>query len=368
MSDHWDVPGDAYDHAIRQLRAVLDSARSGKDRVLTDILAARDDVLTRYRSLFSPEHLSILSPDEFRGFLSFDNNRHWSSIHRHVTSLTSDMDALRHALSVLLDETRPIRSRLDAVLSSRGSAKVHGMGKAVATPILLIAHPDRYGVWNEPSEEGMQTLGIWPNNYRGLSEGVKYERMNALLRRLRDDLGVDFWTLDALWWRLGTLGGTSQSTAYTQEQYEEVSLTLDELDARREELVRVEQGFVRNKLFGVDREAECGICGVRYPIGLLRAAHIKRRAACSAEEKRDFRNNVVPMCTFGCDELFERGYIVVRHGHIEVIPRPRTPAVDDYLTKIRNRPCLLFYSDRRPYFEWHADWHSREDQSSRAGN
>ena len=48
----------------------------------------------------------------------------------------------------------------------------------------------------------------------------------------------------------------------------------------------------------------------------LVAAHIKKRAACSLEEKKDYKSIVMPMCSFGCDYLYERGYIAVSDGKI----------------------------------------------------
>jgi hypothetical protein len=61
--------------------------------------------------------------------------------------MVSDMAALREALSVLLDESRDISDRLN-----HATSMVYGMGKNVATAILLVAYPDNYGVWNNRSE------------------------------------------------------------------------------------------------------------------------------------------------------------------------------------------------------------------------
>jgi len=65
---------------------------------------------------------------------------------------------------------------------------------------LLVAHPDRYGVWNSTSEGGLKGLKLWPAFERGESFGSRYAKINELLLRLSADLEVDLWTLDALWY------------------------------------------------------------------------------------------------------------------------------------------------------------------------
>ena len=40
------------------------------------------------------------------------------------------------------------------------------------------------------------------NRIRGEGVGGRYEKINSLLVCLSSDLGIDLWTLDALWWFL----------------------------------------------------------------------------------------------------------------------------------------------------------------------
>ena len=101
----------------------------------------------------------------------------------------------RCAGRVLLDESRPIAARYDYALD-----RVHGMGRAIATAILLVVYPDKYGVWNTTAEAGIKTLELWPAFARGGPEGERYGKINALLVALAHGAGVDLWTLDALWW------------------------------------------------------------------------------------------------------------------------------------------------------------------------
>ena len=164
------------------------------------IFAARDRVIEVYGALFAPENLDQLTAEAFKSFLLFDNNQHWWGIHRQQATITSDMDRLREAIRILLEESQPIAARLNLLVRSDRPNYVPGLGKAVLTPILLVVYPERYGVWNTISESAMKKLGIWPSFDRGSSFGDRYERLNRTLLRIAEDVGVDLWTLDGLWW------------------------------------------------------------------------------------------------------------------------------------------------------------------------
>ena len=140
------------------------------------------------------------------------------------------------------------------------------------------------------------------------------------------------------------------------ERIEQELAELGELDARREILVRTEQGFLRRHLFGADGAGTCALCGNEYPTSLLIAAHVKRRADCTDAERRDYVNNVVPMCVFGCDALFERGLLVVEDGIIRKGSRvPLTEAAREYVSRLVGRSCEIWSPANARYFEWHAN-------------
>lgn len=193
----------AFRAAVEKLRAIHTSC--ARDPELRDLIDARDDVLARYGALFTPEGIAALGREEFLGFLRFRNNRHWTGLQRMGPAITADMAILRQVLAGLLDEEQPVGKRLDAAIEERdhgdGMVRVQRLGKAVLTPILLIAHPERYGVWNGTSEGAMRELGVWPDFDRGESVGRRFERINAILLTVAEAVGVDLWALDALWWR-----------------------------------------------------------------------------------------------------------------------------------------------------------------------
>ena len=201
------MPGDSrFEAAVAELRSVLLGLREGME-VHDVVIPARDEVIEHFGKLLLPERLDELTEEEFRSFLLFRNNRHWTGLTRHQESMCSDMGRLRDTLALLLDESRPIEGRYTEALSS-----IRGFGKAVACAVLNVVYPETYGVWNNTSEAGLKQLGLWPDMERGTSRGEKYVRVNEVLHELADALELDLWTLDALWWALPGPDGRRDGT------------------------------------------------------------------------------------------------------------------------------------------------------------
>lgn len=158
------------------------------------IVGKRDEVISRFGPMFlNPE---TLSEQDYLDFLSFKHNHHWTGLERLGRFASQDMENLRKAISVLVDEATPLPERFNT-----SSAMLHGVGAGTLTPILLLAFPERYGVWNGTSEPEMRERGYWPKFQRGASPGEKYEVINSALLQLGEQLDIDLWTLDALWWQ-----------------------------------------------------------------------------------------------------------------------------------------------------------------------
>jgi hypothetical protein len=189
----------AFNQLLADLREVLGKVARFKpgQKEYDERVADRDRVIARYQPIFSVEHIPNLSKEEFTSFLYPNNNCHWSGLYRKGLQAAEDMNQLKEALSILLDENQPIRIRFKEAL-----ATVLGLGKGIATGILTVAYPDKYGVWNSTSEAALRHYGLWPGSEHGEGLGGRYENINALFTRLRLDLGVDFWTLDTMWWSL----------------------------------------------------------------------------------------------------------------------------------------------------------------------
>jgi hypothetical protein len=80
---------------------------------------------------------------------------------------------------------------------------------------------------------------------------------------------------------------------------------------------RREQPILREWLFGDDNEAECAMCRRRFNIGTLVIAHKRKRLRCSEATRLD-PYIVFPLCKFGCDYLYEEGYVTVTNGRFVV--------------------------------------------------
>ncbi|WP_156757165.1 hypothetical protein [Actinokineospora pegani] len=135
---------------------------------------------------------------------------------------------------------------------------------------------------------------------------------------------------------------------------------LDGLDGVARTIVRKEQRRLRRKRFGDAESIPCSLCHRELPVGLLRLAHIKRRADATTEERLNLANTMAA-CTLGCDELFERGYLLVDvQGHLRRNPgMPKvTVDLDGALARLDGRTVLEHSPASAPFFAAHAARHS----------
>ena len=145
------------------------------------------------------------------------------------------------------------------------------------------------------------------------------------------------------------------SVADYQKQLKDRLADTQTTDGQRLAVTRLEQAAIRRSLFNGDNEGICCICGKRFSVDFLFASHIKKRAACSIEERLDFLNVAAPMCSAGCDTLFERGYITVSEsGTIVKGPLGATSiGVSELVDSVVGRTCPVWSSQREIYFKWH---------------
>jgi hypothetical protein len=153
--------------------------------------------------IFSPKGAKTLTKQDMTGFLSFAQNKRWREISRE--NVTADMEKLRVAISCLVDETLPIAERLNLIEPARGELAIPHLGKAKLTPILLVAHPKNYGVWNDYSERALRGMGVFPDFAPEWHLGEQYAAVNQVLLGLRDDYKVSLWWLDVILERIARL-------------------------------------------------------------------------------------------------------------------------------------------------------------------
>lgn len=149
-------------------------------------LATQKAAVEQYGKLFRPENIDNLTEDQFKAFLLFKNNKHWSGIHRQP-NIYADMNRLKATLKVLLDEAQLIQVRLDKITDGSSPLYIRGLGRAVLTPILMCVYPDKYAVYNRISEEGLTRLGR--NKAKATDTfGKRYIAINEACHQISDEI------------------------------------------------------------------------------------------------------------------------------------------------------------------------------------
>ncbi|PAV05459.1 MrcB family domain-containing protein [Methanobacterium bryantii] len=160
---------------------------------------AEIEVIKKYGSIFHPDNLDNLTKENFKSFLIIKNNKHWSGIHRRGNEITSDMQKLKEALKILLNEEKDIKERLD-ILIPKGKPKfIKWLGTAILTPILLIVYPEKYGVYNSVSIEALEKLGLKPEFGRGTSFAEEYVEINKIINDISQKYHISLFQLDEVW-------------------------------------------------------------------------------------------------------------------------------------------------------------------------
>jgi len=169
--------------------------------------------------------------------------------------------------------------------------------------------------------------------------------------------------------QVAALLGVDQQAVAASEYERVVSAPEGDLEREITTRARVEQLYLRQRLFGRSATAGCGICQTELPVDLLVAAHIKKRADCSREEKLDADNIVMAACKLGCDELYERGYVAVSdNGRLVTTSRPVPPALAAVLEKIEGRQIAAHRPATRAYFAAHREGVFRRREQAEVGS
>jgi hypothetical protein len=132
---------------------------------------------------------------------------------------------------------------------------------------------------------------------------------------------------------------------------------LDALEKAGYRAQRVEQSYLRKALFE-GPTARCDLCGRSFEVEFLVAAHIKRRADCGDQEKRDVAHVVMSACRFGCDELYERGYVAVGEDGQIILSRAVEASEHAHAYAVQHLKGRFFgrpMAGRAHYFTWHRE-------------
>lgn len=138
------------------------------------------------------------------------------------------------------------------------------------------------------------------------------------------------------------------------------------LDQNGISINRKEQALLRKLLVGSSSVGVCTLCEKSFPVNILVAAHIKKRSKCSIDEKLDFTKIATLMCKFGCDELYEKGYIYVDQGTLKKNIKMETTLHMDELIKPLEGKDICNWQERSDYYDWHKENVAKLDNSKGA--
>ncbi|MBB4964283.1 hypothetical protein [Saccharothrix violaceirubra] len=113
---------------------------------------------------------------------------------------------------------------------------------------------------------------------------------------------------------------------------------------------RKEQGELRRLLIGDGPTAECALCRRVFPVDLLVAAHVKKRAECTDDERGDLENVAMLACSLGCDRLYELGYLAVDADGTVLVH-----GTDGFLDGRAGVVAGVDPERSGPYFQWHRE-------------
>lgn len=184
--------------AIEKLQKLLDLKILVDPNFLKDQEKNKSTVIRNYGLVFSSSNIKQLTEYEFREFLKYENNLHWTGLQRQGSNLCKDMKKLRDTLELLIDETVPLSNRVTR------AEKTPYMGKAIITAVLQVAFPWKYSIWNDTSEDAMIKLGIFHKKNKN-DFGAWYAILNDNLNEISKNLRIDLWTLDTLLYYWGPI-------------------------------------------------------------------------------------------------------------------------------------------------------------------
>ncbi|TGG78523.1 hypothetical protein D8771_25000 [Streptomyces albus] len=194
-----------------------------------------------------------------------------------------------------------------------------------------------------PMDEVRRLLGWKPTrNIMGFNQ-VKQEEGELLLELIDFDPG-DAATSPT------THQLVSEGGDRTEQQHGSSDKASSGITVRRAEQDRIKAYLLPGS------EGDCALCGRTLPKEFLVAAHIKKRAACTEEERWDVQNVAMLACLLGCDSLFEHGFIAVDHnGDVQVSEAAEnSPTVSKHIDEhLADRHVTWWNPKREKYYAWH---------------
>lgn len=177
-----------------------------KAKSYDDIEKRMQRVYGKYKDMFKPENIKNLDIEKFLRFFSYIENEHWSGLTQNIASLAADPKKLKAALLLLLDESKPLRERINKVTGAGNQhGMVKGLGPARLSAFLNVASQGKYGIYNRISMEGLSKIGMNPASRRGWSTldlGERFTQVNDVLKDISTQYNISLWALDWVWFAI----------------------------------------------------------------------------------------------------------------------------------------------------------------------
>jgi hypothetical protein len=241
----------------------------------------------------------------------------------------------------------------------RGGWSASVLGEAVLTEVTSALHHADNQVWFDETYPERVRMSVLERitDIGGAQLGP--EAMEAL--RLSANVGgvpIPAGSVDVL----ALQARLEEDTTAEQGDADASDLSLDidgDTDALAQVIVRREQKKLRRLKFGDHPNLQCDLCGRLVPRRFVRAAHIKRRAVADPNERRNLAN-FLAACLFGCDELFEHGYLYVdATGRVQINDAGGRHSTADLLAVANglvDRVCSAATPESAGFFTWHRQW------------
>jgi len=175
----------------------------------------------------NPDVIRGLTDDELRQrFLDYykggEGRQRLNQIYR--DRIVRDPSRFRMMLLYLLNEEIPIDQRFREVVE--GKHHVEGVGKGLASTLLMDFNMDKYCLWNNKTEMGLNVLG-WKVYDRSDDVGRKYVKVLTALKKLREDIAPELkLTFDDVDFFLHFISAEEEGIRLVQTLTEEKEITV----------------------------------------------------------------------------------------------------------------------------------------------
>ena len=156
----------------------------------------KKEVLDKYGKIFTSKNIDKLTSETYKGFLLYENNRHWTYLWRDGGNKSKDMPKLKKTLKILVDENIPIEQRIKQL---RDPKKLL-LGLATSTAILLVASNLKYPVLNGKVVGALDHLGFISEESKGYEYWDRVVLQQEIVMQIADRYNFDLWQIDWVWW------------------------------------------------------------------------------------------------------------------------------------------------------------------------